>query len=381
MGSLQTNHAQDVCKDIDVGETAKEYVFSVELSFCEDEHVGIESVCNGHTKQFNQKNDFDHFIMKMNYDLEIDSIRMLVRDVTDETISNMVMSKYDYYQMGVGVMDTKGLYSQWTTINYVVKWDENGGFDSVEFGNYNRYNNQTGIYNKIVQIDIDYTDQYYAMCGSRANAAYFIRGQTADMTLDIWRAMGIPWYQYAVSIKGCQWVSIRTSEGSAFVVFGDYRYNADISTTYSSRNFYFIKLDYNMWIRDVRVFGYHNTWEYVNSFIYLDQYGIMYFAQTTDDQCAPQTGQTSLIIFKNSFDFDLWSGHANANYYDSFIIAYPGYGVAYPNYWYNDANVHDAQCNWFYNKFFTSSTYSIADFYHKFESNRYVTATSTSAYK
>eukprot|EP00347_Sterkiella_histriomuscorum_P005319 403357060 len=417
MGSLQTNHALDVCKDIDVGETGKGYVFSVgtmrdsggtmealivrndaDLSNAlyytwggigQDDVAatvrtnmwGSKVYVMGHTKSFNQQNDFDHFIMKMNYDLEIDSIRMLVRDVTDETISNMVMSRYDYYQMGVGVMDTKGLDSQWTTINYVVKWDENGGFDSVEFGNYNRYNNQTGIYNRIVQIDIDYTDQYYAMCGTRANAAYFIRGQTATMTLDVWRAMGIPWYQYAVTIKGCQWVpsTIRTSEGSAFVVFGDHRHNADISATYTSRNFYFIKLDYDMWIRDVRIFGYHNTWEYATSFMYLDQYGIMYFAGTTDDWCAPYTGQTSLIIFKNSFDFDLWSGHANANYYDSFIIAYPGYGVAYPNYWYDDANVLDAWCTWFYNKFFTATTYSIADFYHKFESNQYVTATSTSA--
>lgn len=65
-------------------------------------------------------------------------------------------------------------------------------------------------------------------------------------------------------------------------------------------------------------------------------YGIVYMAGYTSSWCT--TGSNSMIIFKNNFDFDMWEGHSPGNYWDTFIIAYVGYGIQYPNYWYNDAN-------------------------------------------
>ncbi len=41
---------------------------------------------------------------------------------------------------------------------------------------------------------------------------------------------------------------------------------------------------------------------------------------------------------KNNFDMDMWETHTNGNRWSTFIIAYPGFGVAYPNWWLNDGN-------------------------------------------
>lgn len=88
----------------------------------------------GYTNSFSGKNDYDHFIMRVNSNLELDYIRMLVNDVTDEFIYSMVLSKYQYYQMGCGVISTKD--TRYNDYGLIVRWDENGGFAHVEFGNW-----------------------------------------------------------------------------------------------------------------------------------------------------------------------------------------------------------------------------------------------------
>ena len=145
-----------------------------------------------------------------------------------------------------------------------------------------------------------------------------------------------------MQIHGCRWIpsTIRGQEGSAFVAWGDTPYNANIASTWD-RNFYYIKMDYNMWIRTIRVFGRSTGSEWATSKMYLDMYGNMYIAGWSQTWCPTAN---SMMIMKNNFEMDMWETHTSGDRWSTFIIAYPNQVVVYPNWWLNDANYCGHAC-------------------------------------
>ncbi|CDW73334.1 ig family protein [Stylonychia lemnae] len=325
----------------------------------------------GNTASFNGKNDTDTFIMRVNIDLEIDYIKILVKDITDETMFHICTSRLQLNQIGSGMINTKD--TTYNTFGLIVKWGEDSSISHIEFGNYYNGGANTDVYTYIRQSDVDYTNQYIGTCGERANAVFFMRSVLGNMTPDRWQAFGSAW-SYKMQIRGCQWVqsTIRTSaplEGSSFVAFGDTLYDAT-GNYIGKRNFFYIKMDYNMLVRTTRVFGKSGSNQYAISRMYLDQYGIVYFAGTTTNWC--QSGENGMIIFKNNFDFDLWETHTDGNYFDRYILQYIGQSVAYPTGYNTDANTGSSPMKWSNALFIT--TRIVNTFYHKFESQYTVTS-------
>ena len=77
-----------------------------------------------------------------------------------------------------------------------------------------------------------------------------------------------------MNIRGCQWVqsNIRGSdpyEGPSVVAIGDTLYDAS-GDYIGIRNFFYIKMDYNLLVRTTRVFGKTSSNQFSQSLLYLD---------------------------------------------------------------------------------------------------------------
>ena len=167
----QFNNANDVCYDIDVGESADHYVFAVgtindsngfkeafivrtdqDLTNPIHYHwggLGIDDVFEsvkvgmwgnrvyvmGYTRSFNNQNDIDSFLMRLNHELGFVYIKMLINDVYGETLHHLVLSKTQFYQFAVGEIATGSTY--YGNYGLIIRLDENGGFLRREFGHVN----------------------------------------------------------------------------------------------------------------------------------------------------------------------------------------------------------------------------------------------------
>ena len=124
------NNGNDVCADIDVTETADHYVFAVgtindannfkeafivrtdqDLSNPLHYHwggLGTDDVfisvkasfwgnriyIAGYTRSFNLQNDFDSFLMKLDSNLGLVYIKMLIHNTISDIVTNLALSKY-----------------------------------------------------------------------------------------------------------------------------------------------------------------------------------------------------------------------------------------------------------------------------------------------
>ena len=97
-------------------------------------------------------------------------------------------------------------------------------------------------------------------------------------------------------------------------------YNCNFYDGPTYRDFwYFMVSGSDIWYKTAKVFGRSNSNEWASSKAYIDSYGILYTAGWSQYWCSPYTGDNSMIVFKNNFDFDLYSGTANSDHWENWV--------------------------------------------------------------